>query len=346
MPQTEQQQIEALLKKQRPNYRQGYSDRTAWLMACLSELAYRRYNPFSLNSQAGKAITKALTKSLSKSKINLFSKAVEMSVYDHEHELALLKNELKDIEAELIWTGDQNGTQCIIVRLSDSYALAFRGTEANSYKDIKTDIQANKIPASSDGQIHKGFYEAYQTIKHPLKSELRRLAKIEDLPLYITGHSLGGALAVIATKDLHEEFKIAACYNFGAPKVANHKWIYGMSSPVYRIVNAVDAVTMLPPTVLVEAACWGLRFVPFVGRAAAHWIHSTYGEYMHAGDMRYLTNITDGDFSKVELLPHVSLLYRLRQYLRSKRVASDFLNDHKISIYRKKLFIIAHRKNV
>ena len=41
----EQERVEELLKKGVPHYRQAYSDRMAWLMACMSELAYIRFNP-------------------------------------------------------------------------------------------------------------------------------------------------------------------------------------------------------------------------------------------------------------------------------------------------------------
>ena len=42
---TEQARATALLDKSLPTHRQAYSDRTAWLMACLSEMAYLRFNP-------------------------------------------------------------------------------------------------------------------------------------------------------------------------------------------------------------------------------------------------------------------------------------------------------------
>ena len=43
--QTDVDTIKTLLGKQLPSYRKAYSDRTSWLMACLSELAYIRFNP-------------------------------------------------------------------------------------------------------------------------------------------------------------------------------------------------------------------------------------------------------------------------------------------------------------
>ena len=42
-------QIKDLLSKSLPSYRQAYSDRTAWLMACLSELAYVKFNPSNID---------------------------------------------------------------------------------------------------------------------------------------------------------------------------------------------------------------------------------------------------------------------------------------------------------
>jgi len=35
--------FDTLIHKKIPHYRQAYSDRTSWLMACLSELAYVKF---------------------------------------------------------------------------------------------------------------------------------------------------------------------------------------------------------------------------------------------------------------------------------------------------------------
>ena len=43
----EQNDLDTLINKNIPHYRQAYSDRTSWMMACLSELAYVKFNePF------------------------------------------------------------------------------------------------------------------------------------------------------------------------------------------------------------------------------------------------------------------------------------------------------------
>ncbi len=170
-------EISDLLLKKRPNYRQAYSDRTAWLMAYLSELAYEK------NEQT-------------------------------------LKTKLNKLGGKLVWVGDESGTQCFIAKLDDFHALAFRGTEATSFADIKADVKAIKKPSDSGGQVHTGFSDAYDCIKAQIEAMLKKnigeKTDEDSLPLCITGHSLGGALATIATKELHDKFKIAACYTFGS----------------------------------------------------------------------------------------------------------------------------------
>ena len=42
--QEEKSFTQAILAKQRPTYRQAYSDRTAWLTSCAAELAYIKFN--------------------------------------------------------------------------------------------------------------------------------------------------------------------------------------------------------------------------------------------------------------------------------------------------------------
>ena len=47
----EADEIQNLLDKNLPNYRKAYSDRTAWLMASLSELVYEDFEKRKSNKQ-------------------------------------------------------------------------------------------------------------------------------------------------------------------------------------------------------------------------------------------------------------------------------------------------------
>lgn len=83
-------------------------------------------------------------------------------------------------------------------------------------------LDAATIPASSSGgetlgPVHKGFNNAPLSV-HTQIDEL--VEGDEDLPLFITGHSLGGALAMLATWYMKGD-RLAACYTFGTLRVGD-----------------------------------------------------------------------------------------------------------------------------
>src|SRR3989339_1647861 len=189
-----------------PIKRAAYSDRTAWLMAGMSKLAYLSFddNPDSLN----KALSEA--------------------------------------EFELVRLFNCNGTQAFLAkRESDKImVLAFRGTQKEDPRDIVTDLKANFYQDAKGVKIHDGFYRAFNCVEDAIKNAVNNL---KDYSLYITGHSLGGALALIATRALNSD-NLAACYTFGSPKVGNSEFGDSIKAPIYRVVNDLDPVPFLPPT--------------------------------------------------------------------------------------------------
>jgi triacylglycerol lipase len=71
--------------------------------------------------------------------------------------------------------------------------------------------------------------------------------------VYVTGHSLGGALALMATAELanHQDASIrdsiAACYTFGCPRAGDASFDQYVKVPLYRVTNGVDLVPAVPP---------------------------------------------------------------------------------------------------
>ena len=73
--------------------------------------------------------------------------------------------------------------------------------------------------------------------------------------LYITGHSLGGALAVLAFPDLSQKVSISnvSMYNFAGPAAGDSDFVsayegeYNSNHVSWRIVNENDLVPKLPP---------------------------------------------------------------------------------------------------
>ena len=336
----ETDKINQLLERKIPSHRQAYSDRTAWLMACLSELAYLRFNPFFSDGQKEHFIAN-IEKLMDAKRVAKLTALVGVVGYDHEEERKSLEAELGHVRLKLTETFDRKGTQAILVKSDKFVALAFRGTEATSLQDIKADCSATFVPCESGGRVHVGFNDAYEQVAADIQTKLES-EEYAGLPLFITGHSLGGALATIAAKRIQHHAGIAACYTFGSPRVGDEDWSEGMRTIVYRIVNAADCVTMLPPgDMIVTALGW---LAGFLSDRVKTWILK-FGGYCHVGDMRYLTNCSQGKYEDVRLLHAVSFFRRLKGLLARGMPWKKFLADHSVRIYRKKLMVVACKRN-
>jgi len=338
--------IKNLVGKEIPAYRKAYSDRTAWLMACLAELAYCRFNPILNNRQEKYLFEKVemLSKKMDK---RILTDIIASFSYDPDEEHKNLEESLASLNLELINTYDEDGTQAFLAYgKGDNYLfLSFRGTESTSIKDIKSDAKANQMACETSGEIHCGFNKAFRNVHILIQQDLddKRFSKS---PLFITGHSLGGALATVAAKKLNHKGGIASCYTYGSPRVGDDEWIKGIKTSVYRIVNAADCVTMLPPgSDLMTFLNLVIKRIPYIGKTVSKTMMSLFGDYMHCGDMRYLSNCPAGQYDKVSLLFFVSFFYRMKGFLYKKLPWKSFLSDHKISVYRKKLEVIAKRRN-
>ena len=314
-------------------------------MACVSELAYVRFNPLIPNDKLQDIFNEKMEELLKSKKKSLFTSLLSSFAYDHEKEKDILESDLKTLHLKLTHTFDIEDTQAIIVVSEHFTVLAFRGTEANKPKDIKSDIGASIVRCNSGGMIHKGFSQAYNLVSTQLQSALAA-PEIASKPLFITGHSLGGALATIAAKRLTHNAGIAACYTFGSPRVGDSNWVSGIRAPLYRVVNAADAVTMLPPGgAPIALLSKFISVIPYL-RAFGEMLQKKFGGYLHSGDMRYLTNCENGDFEQVKLLTSVTWLYRVMGVIKNNVSASKPLKDHSMINYRTKLAIIARRRNL
>lgn len=210
-----------LLYRKIPSYRQAYSDRTCWLMACMSELAYARFNPMISDRQL-KLLMQRVATVLKEQDQKTLRQLIESFSYNDQQELENLNESLDTFEFKLNKTFDKNDTQAILVtnKSLNLLVLAFRGTEKNSIKDIKTDAKAKITNDGNAGKMHQGFKEAYEQVAEQIQQTLDQ-EPYSNMPLFICGHSLGGALATIAAKKIVHKAGLAACYTFGSPRVGN-----------------------------------------------------------------------------------------------------------------------------
>lgn len=158
-------------------------------------------------------------------------------------------------------------TQGYVARLPGAVILAFRGTEPKKFKDWITDLHAT--PAAFDwifksgppiGNIHAGFGHALAdtlpAISEPFRAALQQ-RKGEAAPprLFITGHSLGGALAALAAGVCSFLdgwiYPIAGLYTYGQPRVSTHvasnTFDREFGARHFRCVNHDDLVPRVPP---------------------------------------------------------------------------------------------------
>jgi triacylglycerol lipase len=121
--------------------------------------------------------------------------------------------------------------------------LVFRGTQ-RSYKDARTDLDCGILLSSRGGiGVHRGFGAALDSVWDGIERELSCLT----CPIFYTGHSLGGALAVLAASHRAPQ----AVYTFASPRIGNDAFVASLVDvPVHRVVDDQDAVTLLPPKLL------------------------------------------------------------------------------------------------
>ncbi|MBK8815391.1 MAG: lipase family protein [Methylococcaceae bacterium] len=92
-----------------------------------------------------------------------------------------------------------------------------------------------------DTPVHPGFAKALQSVWTQLQTRLTTNNK----PLWVTGHSLGGAIATLLAYQLPE--RVAALYTFGSPCVGTEEFVNafnekGLKPKTYRYLHGNDAV--------------------------------------------------------------------------------------------------------
>jgi len=137
-----------------------------------------------------------------------------------------------------------------IAQSHDKIIVVFRGTR--TFKDNESDQDLYQIPypfVRNAGKTHRGFTCIYQSVRDELIRELSKLSTAKKI--LVTGHSLGGALAVLAGIDIavNTPFKKPYVYTYGSPRVADPLFASRFNQTVknsIRIVNIHDIIPTLP----------------------------------------------------------------------------------------------------
>jgi hypothetical protein len=143
-------------------------------------------------------------------------------------------------------------------------ALVFRGTEPTSLINWLTDANTSKYPFQKDGGlVHSGFYANVEALWSDIVEVVNAAFDDGLEELFISGHSLGGAMAVVAAARIFDDgddtavysrwrTAVRGVYTYGQPIVGDgdfrKKFEPLFGDFLYRHVYDHDVVPCLPPT--------------------------------------------------------------------------------------------------
>jgi len=174
---------------------------------------------------------------------------------------------ITDTELFVFSKSDSNNTKSGII------VVGVRGSEPSSLKDwIFTDFRLTHTPAfndhSSGHNVHSGFDDALNSVWSTLLGDIKvRIGAFETYKLFITGHSLGGALSILiaaklkhlsessendSEKKIYKEMVDNLCvHTFGQPRVGNKSFCSwydkGLFNQTTRHIYAMDIIPRVPP---------------------------------------------------------------------------------------------------
>ncbi len=152
---------------------------------------------------------------------------------------------------------DNKDTQGFVAESDEAIIVAFRGTQPDRAMDWFVD--AGAVLRGWDhnaGEVHTGFYQALHAVWGVAlaNGEIlpRRLVNRGNKTIWITGHSLGGALAELCAAQalFVGNLPVQGVYTFGQPRVGNKDFAEAVAqrigSSIFRFVNHRDIVPRVP----------------------------------------------------------------------------------------------------
>lgn len=200
----------------------------AYVMACFSEIAYLHLTDIELNSRDRYKIFEP-----SVVQWELFRRRLQINLTE-------IMPSVADISVRVIET---ENFVYIIAQVNSFTVIAVRGTVATSLSEWMIDFDALKNPARN-GFYHRGFDDEAK-IALPLLLDATEDRRRSRLPLYITGHSLGGAVASILSQVWPETDKVMTPYVFASPRFGTRA--AARRQPRFSYIRPFDIVPHVPP---------------------------------------------------------------------------------------------------
>ena len=160
--------------------------------------------------------------------------------------------------------------------------VAFRGTghPKQLIDEILRVLIEPKVSFQAGGKVQSYFNDAFLLIWQDLKNEVYQLiSQYPSYKVWVTGHSLGGAMASLASTLIAYDGKTTKnnliLYTFGQPRVGNYDYALAHDKLVpisFRVTHYRDPVVHLPTCAKVGTVCRS-----FGGGPYHHGIEIFYG---------------------------------------------------------------------
>ncbi|CAN7594544.1 lipase family protein [Variovorax sp. LjRoot84] len=186
---------------------------------------------------------------------------------------------------KLIAHAETHGFAFAALHADGSALLAFRGTQPDEIRDHATNLQAHQVDwAEAGGRVHAGFARSARAL-WPAVREWAEGEAAGRSALIMTGHSLGGALAMLIATLLPPTLLVT----LGSPRVGNTEFVAALAGiEIVRLVDGCDLVTQLPPAFSLYAHAGATSYITCAGEC----LHNPDASFIEAdrtqGRTRYV----------------------------------------------------------
>jgi len=176
---------------------------------------------------------------------------------------------LKQSDHKSVFIFEKDDTEGFFSVKGRSAFLIFRGTEKNSLQDWLTDFNVKLVPCGR-GKVHRGVNLALDRVWDKLENRIIEHGRGKKI--WCAGHSLGGALAMLAFYRLAQsKADLGGLYTFGQPCLGNKKFARDFNLKLrkisFRLVSEGDLTAWVPPRILNYAHCGRLIYLKSYGRS-------------------------------------------------------------------------------
>lgn len=234
-----------------PQHYEGFDSSIAQELAELLQKAYEQFDLFAADKKTKKPLEQ-------KSKLRLGEEyQLKSELYENDIPFGFVASKASSNDVFVVFRGTKTFAEWFkdanipLVSYSDG-----RNPDGNILRVVGESIQLIQspvlIPNFNDfGRVTVGFRQIYTALRQVMIDALNLCDK--NSRIYVTGHSLGGALATLAIPDILKnanfEPEKVVLYTFASPRCGDRKFATEFRATGvrhWRIANTEDFVTMIP----------------------------------------------------------------------------------------------------